>query len=117
MIIEASLRYTGSLKESVEVRATRTSVLQVAKVLPGAYLYSFSSSITCMPCSYCSLVGASPTAAKWPFIVITEGAVALDVAGGRGELEPPLLSGGVDIARRCKAFYCAGNRGRRGCGR
>jgi hypothetical protein len=28
-----------------------------------------------MPCSYCSFVGASPTFAKWPFIVITEGAV------------------------------------------
>ena len=31
--------------------------------------------MTCMPCSYCSFVGASPTFAKWPFIVITEGAV------------------------------------------
>jgi len=28
-----------------------------------------------MPCSYCSLVGASPTPAKWPFIVMIEGAV------------------------------------------
>ena len=37
-----------------------------------AYLNSFSSSITWMPCSYCSFVGASPTFAKWPFIVITE---------------------------------------------
>lgn len=44
---------------------------------------SFSSSITWMPCSYCSLVGASPTAAKWPFMVITEGAVGnLEAAEG-----------------------------------
>lgn len=56
-----------------------------------------------MPCSYCSLVGASPTAAKWPFIVITEGAVALEAADGRrGELVMPLLGGDVDIARRRK---------------
>lgn len=56
-----------------------------------------------MPCSYCSLVGASPTAAKWPFIVITEGAVALEAADGRRrELMTPLLGGDVDIARRRK---------------
>ena len=36
-----------------------------------------------MPCSYCSLVGASPTLAKWPFMVITEGAVGnLEVVEG-----------------------------------
>lgn len=56
-----------------------------------------------MPCSYCSLVGASPTAEKWPFIVITEGAVALEAIDGRcGGLVTPLLVGEVDIARRRK---------------
>jgi hypothetical protein len=35
-----------------------------------------------MPCSYCSLVGASPTEPKCPFIVITEGAVYLEAADG-----------------------------------
>jgi hypothetical protein len=35
-----------------------------------------------MPCSYCAFVGASPTAAKWPFIVIMEGAVDLAAAEG-----------------------------------
>ena len=64
MVVEASLRRAGFLEKKIEVRATMRSVLQVAKVLRGAYLYSFSSSITCMPCSYCSLVGASPAAAK-----------------------------------------------------
>lgn len=40
--------------------------------------------MTCIPWSYCSLVGASPTFAKCPFIVITEGAVGnLDAADGR----------------------------------
>jgi hypothetical protein len=49
----------------------------------GTHLNSFSSSITCIPCSYCSLVGASPTPAKWPFIVMTEGAVGyLTAASG-----------------------------------
>ena len=118
MVIEACLRRAGLLKKNIEVRATRKSVLQVAKVLPGAYLYSFSSSITCIPCPYCSLVGASPTAAKLPFILITDGAVALDAAEGRcGDSEPPLLMGDVDIARTWKAFYCAGNREGKECGR
>jgi hypothetical protein len=39
-----------------------------------------------MPCSYCSLVGVSPTPAKWPFIVMTEGAV------GNRELAEGLLA-------------------------
>jgi hypothetical protein len=105
VVIEASLRRAGLLEKGIEIRTTITSVLQVARVLRGAYLYSFSSSITCMPCSYCSLVGASPTAAKWPFIVITEGAVALEAAEGRrGEFVTPLLGGDVVIARRLEAF-------------
>lgn len=32
------------------------------------YLNSLSESITCTPCSYCSLVPCSPTDAKWPFM-------------------------------------------------
>ncbi len=39
-----------------------------------AYLNSLSSSMIWMPCSYCSRVEDSPTEAKWPFMVITEGA-------------------------------------------
>jgi len=54
-----------------------------------AYLNSFSSSITCMPCSYCSCVGASPTEAKWPFMVVIEDAVGnLDAVDGLLELWP-----------------------------
>lgn len=48
-----------------------------------AYLNSFSSSMTWIPRSYCSLVGASPTLAKCLLpltIVITEGAVGYFVA-------------------------------------
>lgn len=50
------------------------------------HLNSFSSSITCIPCSYCSLVGASPTFAKWlfPFIVMMEGAVGNLEAAAEG---------------------------------
>jgi hypothetical protein len=59
-----------------------------------AYLNSFSSSMTCMPCSYCCFVGASPTEAKWPFIVMTEGAV--EAADGRPE-EPLVLGVGEDM--------------------
>jgi len=41
------------------------------------HLYCFSSSMTCMPCSYLSLAltTPSPTEAKWPFIVMMDGAV------------------------------------------
>lgn len=53
------------------------------------YLNSLSSSITCMPCSYCSLVGASPTFAKWlfPLIVMTDGAVGNLDAAAEGRLD------------------------------
>lgn len=43
----------------------------------------FSSSITCIPCSKVSLVGASPTDAKWPLTAITGGAVCREDAEGR----------------------------------
>lgn len=50
-----------------------------------------------MPCSYCRSDGASPTEAKWPFIVMTEGAFGyLEVAEGRRE-EPLVLGVGDDI--------------------
>ena len=55
-----------------------------------------------MPCSYCSFVGASPTEAKWPFIVIIEGAVGnLDDADGLLALWPFVL--GDDIVARGEA--------------
>lgn len=42
---------------------------------PEEYLNSWSSLMTCIPCSKCSFVGFSPTLAKWPLTVMTEGAV------------------------------------------
>jgi hypothetical protein len=76
VVVKAGLRGLGELKVGIEVRTNKLRVsrggCRFREVL---YLNSFSSSMTCIPCSYCSFVGASPTFAKWPFIVITEGAV------------------------------------------
>lgn len=50
-----------------------------------------------MPCSYCSFVGSSPTEAKWPFTVMTEGAVGyLEAADGLLEESPFTLGDGDD---------------------
>jgi hypothetical protein len=60
----------------------------------------------CIPCSYCSFDGASPTEAKWPFIVTTAGAVGnLEAADGRRE-EPLVVVLGVgDDIFVCKAAW------------
>jgi hypothetical protein len=83
MVVEAGLCGFGELEVGVEIR---TNELRVSREGCGChgfpYLNSFSSSMTCMPCSYCSFVGASPTFAKWPFIVITEGAVGNEAMEG-----------------------------------
>lgn len=52
-----------------------------------AYLNSWFSSMTCIPCSYCSFVGFSPIFAKWPLTDMMEGAVGclVLVEGRRGE--------------------------------
>lgn len=43
--------------------------------------------MTWIPCSYCSLVGVSPTPAKCPLTCMIEGAVGcLEVEGGRFSL-------------------------------
>ena len=69
-------------------------------VLGLIYLNSFSSSMTWMPCSYFSFVGASPTEAKWPFIVITEGAVG-NLEDAEGLLEAwPFVLGDDMMAKR-----------------
>lgn len=55
---------------------------------PTKYLNSWTSLMTCMPCSKCSLVGFSPTLAKWPLTVMTEGAVGcLGWLAGRAPFE------------------------------
>ncbi len=52
------------------------------------YLNSWSSLMTCMPCSKCSLVGFSPTLAKWPLTVMIVGAVGcLVLLVGRAPFE------------------------------
>jgi hypothetical protein len=50
--------------------------------------------MTCMPCSYCCFVGASPTEAKWPFTVMTEGAVG-NLEAAEGRRAEPFASVGV----------------------
>ena len=76
MVVEAGLRCLGKLEVGIEGGTNKLRVSRGDYGLRGlACLNSFSSSMTCIPFSYCSLVGASPTFAKWPFIVITEGAV------------------------------------------
>lgn len=52
-------------------------------IMQESYLNDFSSSMTWMPCSKVSLVGASPTDAKWPLTAITGGAVYREAAEGR----------------------------------
>jgi len=65
MIIEARLRGLGKLEIRVEIGAKGLwSAIKTIVSYILAYLNCFSSSMTCMPCSYCSLVGASPTDAK-----------------------------------------------------
>lgn len=55
-----------------------------------AYLNSLFSSMTWTPCSYCSAVAFSPTAAKWPFMT-TEGVDCELLIEGRGAvLSEPL---------------------------
>jgi len=78
VVVEARLCDIGQLEVSVQVRTGTLLARQdrlTGSPLLHAYLNTFSSSITCIPCSYCSLVGASPTPAKWPLTVIIEGAV------------------------------------------
>jgi hypothetical protein len=54
--------------------------------------------MTCIPCSYCSFDGASPTEAKWPFMVTTAGAVGnLEAADGRRPEPLVVLGDGDDI--------------------
>jgi hypothetical protein len=50
--------------------------------------------MTCIPCSYCSCVGALPTDAKWPFIAMVGGAVCREAAEGRW----PFVLGCVFVA-------------------
>jgi hypothetical protein len=95
MIIEARLRGLGKLEIRVEIRAK--GLWSAIKTIVShflAYLNCFSSSMTCMPCSYCSLVGASPTDAKWPFMVITEGAVG-NLAAADGLMLPFVSDDGM----------------------
>ena len=99
MIVETSLRRLGLLEICVEVRTVK-GFLAISNAIcceECTYLNSFSSSMTCMPCSYWSFVGASPTEAKWPFIVMTEGAVwNRDAAEGR-RCEIPVVGIGDDM--------------------
>ena len=55
------------------------------------YLNSWFSLMTCIPCSYCSLVGFSPILAKWPLTDMTEGAVGCLV----------LFEGRLSLRSRC----------------
>ena len=66
------------------------------------YLNSLSSSITCMPWSYCSSVGASPTFAKWlfPLTVMIIGAVGNFDAATEGRLS------GRDMVERRALLRC-----------
>jgi hypothetical protein len=58
-----------------------------------------------MPCSYCSFEGASPTEAKWPFIVTAAGAVGyLEAADGLRE-EPFVVLGVDDDIFVCRAAW------------
>ena len=84
MVVEARLCRASDLEICVKVGPFQALCQYGTSRIGGnfAYVNAFSSSMTCMPRSYCSFVGASPTGAKWPFIVITEGAVALDAAEG-----------------------------------
>jgi len=79
MVVKARL---GSMRElEICVKMGTGSVsMRKSMMVSKTYLNSFSSSITWMPCSYCAFVGASPTPAKWPFIVMTDGAVGYRAA-------------------------------------
>jgi hypothetical protein len=88
MIVKAGMSSFRYLQVGVEVSTKVVSQLseQVKDESRNAYLNCLSSSITCMPCSYCSVVGTSPTLAKCllPLIVMMEGAVGnFVVADGR----------------------------------
>jgi hypothetical protein len=59
-----------------------------------------------MPCSYCSFVGASPTFAKWPFIVIIEGAVGnLEAVEGRLAPLPFVVEDIVETSEKLQYKY------------
>lgn len=96
MVVETRLSRVSLLKISVQIGTIKIrSVILSPGVKLRPYLNSFSSSITCMPWSYCCFVGSSPTEAKWPFIVMTEGAVGnLEAADGRREVLPFVLGEG-----------------------
>lgn len=65
VVVEAGLRDLGKLEIGIEVGTNRLSVSKGGcESRAIAYLKAFSSSITCIPFSYCSFVGASPTEAK-----------------------------------------------------
>lgn len=84
MIVEASLGYLGTGEILVQVGAAAESDMPAARGIDaaenngGTYLYCLSSSMTWTPWLYCSAAGASPTAAKWPFMM------GLVAGGGRG---------------------------------
>jgi hypothetical protein len=84
VVVEARLGCASDLEICVKVGPFQALCQYGTSKAGGSFAYvnAFSSSITCMPRSYCSFVGVSPTGAKWPFIVMTEGAVALDAADG-----------------------------------
>lgn len=88
MVVKTGMGSFRYLQIGVEVSTKLAGQLsiKIKSEFGNAYLNSLSSSITCMPCSYCSLVGTSPTLAKCllPLIVMIEGAVGnLVVADGR----------------------------------
>ena len=81
MVIEASLRDFLEGYIALKCGTGRETIVservQVAQIT--TYLNSWSSLMTCMPCSKCSFVGFSPTLAKWPLTVMIEGAVGCRV--------------------------------------
>ena len=92
MVIEAGWR---DLFEEEVVRKGRTILRQYLQLLgippSRSYLNSCSPLMTCIPCSYCSLVDFSPMFAKWPLTDITEGAVGCLV----------LFEGRLSLQSRC----------------
>ncbi len=93
MVVESGLGDFRLLQIHIEI-GTGRQLLTCGSIGTGitAYLNSFSSSITCMPCSYCCFVASPPTEAKWPFMVMTEGAVGnLEATDGRRSELPFVL--------------------------
>lgn len=87
MVVEACWRDLFKGKVIWEGRATSGQSSQTPSTDMDGYLNSWFSSMTCIPCSYCSFVGFSPTFAKWPLTDMMEGAVGCRVLveGRRGE--------------------------------